>query len=88
MTTRLRVSIRTGILGAWTVMVGFVGVVLADRLVSIVDDAATTPLVTAGVPLASAVTGVLAGLYSGGSVSVFVGLLLVLVGWHQVLTAA
>ncbi|MFW5918727.1 MAG: hypothetical protein ACOCSF_00845 [Halanaeroarchaeum sp.] len=88
MTTRLRVSIRTGILGVWTVMVGSVGVLLADRLVSVVDDAAATPLVTAGVPLASSGTGVLAGLYSGGSVSVFVGLLLVLVGWHQVLAAA
>lgn len=85
MRTKLRFSMRTGILGAWTLMVGFVGVLLAERLVTAVDDAASTPIVTAGVPIAGALTAVLTGLYDGGSVSVFVGLLLVFVGWYQVL---
>lgn len=76
---------RTGIVGAWTLMIGFVGVLLAERLVTVVDDTASTPLVTAGIPIAGAVTALLASLYRGGSVSVFVGLLLVLVGWYQVL---
>ena len=85
MTTRLRLSMRTGIVGAWTLMVGFVGVLIAERLVTLVDDAASTPLVTAGVPIAGALTAVLTSLYDGGSLSVFVGLLLVFVGWYQVL---
>ena len=86
MTTRLRLSMRTGIVGAWTLMIGFVGVLVADRLVTVVDETASTPLVTAGVPIAGALTAVLTSLYDGGSVSVFVGLLLVFVGWYQVLT--
>lgn len=87
MTTRLRMSMRTGIVGAWTLMIGFVGVLVAERLVTVVDDSASTPLITAGVPIAGALTAVLSGLYDGGAVSVFIGLLLVFVGWYQVLTA-
>ncbi|MFW6265235.1 MAG: hypothetical protein ACOC2A_00480 [Halanaeroarchaeum sp.] len=86
MGTKARLSVRTGVVGAWTAMAGFVLVIVAERLVSLVDDAAAVPpLTTAGVPIASAVTAVLVGLYNGGSVSVFVGLLLLFVGWYQVL---
>lgn len=86
MAIKMRISVQTGIVGAWTAIVGFVIVVLVDRLVSIVDDGVVVPpLTTAGVPIASAVTAILVGLYNGGSVSVFVGLLLMFVGWYQVL---
>lgn len=86
MATKMRLSVRTGVVGAWTAMVGFVIVVIVDRLVSVVDDGVVVPpLTTAGVPIASAITAILVGLYNGGSVSVFVGLLLMLVGWYQVL---
>lgn len=86
MVTKVRLSVRTGVVGAWTAMVGFVLVVVVERLLSIVDDGVVTPtLATAGIPVASAIMAILVGLYNGGSASVFVGLLLVFVGWYQVL---
>ena len=92
MATKVRLSVRTGVVGAWTAMVGFVFVVLAERLVGVigvVDDGAVVPsLSTAGIPIASAVMALLVGLYNGGSASVFVGLLLVFVGWYQLLAVA
>lgn len=88
MATKVRFSVRTGVVGAWTAMVGFVLVVLAERLVGViggVDDGVVVPsLSTAGIPIASAVMAILGGLYNGGSASVFVGLLLIFVGWYQV----
>lgn len=89
MASRMRLSSRTGVVGAWIAMVGFVVLVVVERLVSVVDDGTVAPsLSTAGVPIASALTAFLVGLYNGGSVSVFVGLLLVFVGWYQLLAMA
>lgn len=89
MRSKVRLSARTGVVGAWTTIFGFVIVVLVERLVSVVDDGVVAPpLTTVGVPIASAVTAILVGLYNGGSVSMFVGLLLLFGGWYQVLAMA
>ena len=89
MESRARLSARTGVVGAWATMVGFVLVVVVERLVTVLEDGAMTPSVTtAGVPISGMITAFLGGLYNGGSVSVFVGLLMVFVGWYQVVTMA
>lgn len=89
MTSRARLSARTGVVGAWATMVGFVLLVVVERLVTVLEDGAMTPsLTTAGIPIGGMITAFLVGLYNGGSVSMFVGLLLVFVGWYQVITMA
>lgn len=87
MATATRLSVRTGIIGAWAVMLGVAVVVLVERLVSTLHESAATPsLAMAGVPVGGFVTSVLVGLYNGGSASVFVGILLIIVGWYQLLS--
>jgi len=88
MATAMRLSVRTGIVGAWAVMVGVAVVVLVERLVSTLHEgsAATPSVAMAGIPVGGFVSSILLGLYNGGSASVFVGILLIIAGWYQLLS--
>lgn len=90
MPTTLRLSVRTGVVGAWALMVGAVILVLVDRLVSVVGEGPSgAPAVAAvGIPVGAVVSSVLLGLYNGGSASVLVGIVLIAAGWYQLLALA
>lgn len=87
MATALRLSVRTGVVGAWALMVGAVVLVLVDRLVSVVGEgpAGSPTMATVGLPIGAVVSSVLLGLYNGGSASVLVGIVLIAAGWYQLL---
>ena len=87
MSATVRVYVRTGIVGAWAVFIGFALVLTASRLLTVMEPGAaeSTNLATAAMPLSSVVWEVLQNLYSGGAVSVFVGVVLVLLGWFLIL---
>ncbi len=94
MTATVRVYVRTGIVGAWAIFIGFALVLTASRLLTVVESgpaesatgaAEPTNLAAAAMPLSSILWDVLQNLYSGGALSVFVGVVLVLVGWFLIL---
>lgn len=89
MTATVRIYVRTGIVGAWAVFIGIALVLTANRLLTVVDPAATgaTNLDAAAMPLSVVVWEVVQNLYSGGTISVFVGIVLVLLGWFLILRA-
>lgn len=94
MSATVRVYVRTGIVGAWAIFIGSALVLTASRLLTVMETGAAasptgvaepTNLTAAAIPLSSIVWDVLQNLYSGGAVSVFVGIVLVLVGWFLIL---
>lgn len=89
MTATVRVYVRTGIVGAWAIFIGIAIVLTANRLLSLMDRAPTgsTDLAAASMPLSSILFDVLANLYSGGALSVFLGIVLILLGWFLILRA-
>jgi hypothetical protein len=90
MQTTIRAYVRTGIVGAWAVFLGFAVALTASRLLAIVDPEAMEMggLARAGLPLSSLIWHVLQRLYDGGAASVVLGIVLVLVGWFLVLRAS
>lgn len=89
MTATVRVYVRTGIVGAWAVFIGLALILTANRLLSVMDQAPTgsTELAAASMPLSTMVWDVLGNLYSGGALSVFIGIVLIVVGWFLILRA-
>ena len=87
MDSRARVYVRTGIVGAWAVFVGIALALTASRLLAIVTPAesGTDPLIAAGLPLTTILLDGVTTLYEGGAASVIVGIILVFVGWYQLL---
>lgn len=87
MTATVRVYVRTGIVGAWAVFIGIALVLTANRLISVMERAPTgsTDLAAASMPLSAVAWEVLGNLYSGGALSVFLGIVLILIGWMLIL---
>lgn len=89
MRTTFRLSVRTGVVGAWALMVGVAILVLVERLLALVAPATRTPpLTTAGVPLGALVASLLTGLYNGGAAAVLIGIVLIALGWYRLLSLA
>lgn len=89
MTATVRIYVRTGIVGAWAVFIGFGLVLTGNRLLTVVNPGATgaTDLDAASMPLSAVVSEVVQNLYNGGTISVFVGIVLVLMDWFLILRA-
>lgn len=89
MDSTFRVYVRTGIVGAWAVFVGIALVLTASRLLALFQpQESTAPLAAAGMPIAAILWDMLLGLYNGGAASVLLGILLVFLGWYQLLRMA
>ncbi|MFB6267791.1 MAG: hypothetical protein ABEI31_09040 [Halodesulfurarchaeum sp.] len=90
MARTLQLYVRTGIVGAWAVMLGFAVVIGVKRALSVLEPTTTRnpALTAAGFPVAGFVTALFTGLYNGGSMSMALGGLLVLVGWAQLVRLA
>ncbi|MFB6153496.1 MAG: hypothetical protein ABEJ27_04515 [Halodesulfurarchaeum sp.] len=90
MARTLQLYVRTGIVGAWAVMFGFAVVIGVKRALTVFQPTTTRnpALTAAGFPVAGFVTALVTGLYNGGSASMVIGGLLVLVGWVQLMRLA
>lgn len=87
MDTRARVYVRTGIVGAWAVFIGVALALAASRLLALFepDTAQSSTLAAAGFPLTTILVEGFTNLYEGGAASVIVGIVLVFLGWYQLL---
>lgn len=90
MDATIRAYVRTGIVGAWAVFLGFAVSLAASRLLAVVDRQTVEMggLARAGLPLSSQIWHVFQSLYEGGAASILLGIVLVLVGWFLVLRAS
>lgn len=91
MASTFRLSIRTGIVGAWASFVGVALILLVGRVLHVLDGGTKSDpsaLARAGVPIGALLTSAAMGLYNGGSVSILLGIVLVAAGWYQVLSLA
>ncbi|MFP4529704.1 MAG: hypothetical protein ACLFNC_00280 [Halodesulfurarchaeum sp.] len=87
MVSSVRLSIRASAVGAWAVLLGGTLVYGIDRLLGLLgsEGAKTSSLTAAGLPIVALAETALVNVYNGSAFSVFVGLLLVLGGWYQLL---
>lgn len=87
MTSAVRLYVRAGVVGSWAVLLGGTLILGIDRFLGMLgtDGTSSVPLATAGLPIVALAETALINVYNGSAVSVFVGLLLVLGGWYQLL---
>jgi hypothetical protein len=87
MATSVRLSVRAGVVGAWAVLLGGTLVYGIDRLLGVLgtESASSNSLAAAGLPVVALAETALLNVYNGSAMSVFVGVLLVLAGWYQLL---
>lgn len=87
MVTSVRLSVRTGAIGAWAVLLGGTLVYGIDRLLGLLgsEGAKSGSLAAAGFPVVALAETALINVYNGSAASVFVGVLLLLGGWYQLL---
>lgn len=87
MASTIRLYVRTGIVGAWAVMVGVALLFVAQRFLELFDPQESTGvgLTTAELPLLGFISSILMAVYNGGAMSVLLGIVLVFVGWYRLL---
>lgn len=87
MASAVRLYVRTGIVGSWAVLLGGTIVLGLDRLLGLLNTngSGSVTLATAGLPIVALAETALINVYNGSALSVFVGVLLVLGGWYQLL---
>ncbi|MFB6086710.1 MAG: hypothetical protein ABEJ84_07900 [Halodesulfurarchaeum sp.] len=86
MVSTVRLSARTGAVGVWAVLLGGTLVYGIDRLLGVLDEGARSgSLAAAGLPIVALAETALMNVYSGSAASVFIGVLLVLAGWYQLM---
>lgn len=87
MASAAKLYIRTGIVGSWAVLLGGTIVVALDRVLGLLSSNGSNSisLATAGLPIVALAETALINVYNGSALSVFVGVLLVLGGWYQLL---
>ncbi len=87
MASSVRLYVRTGVVGSWAVILGGTLILGIDRLLGMLgtDGTNSISLATAGLPIVALAETALINVYNGSAVSVFVGVLLLLGGWYQLL---
>ncbi|MFB6069686.1 MAG: hypothetical protein ABEJ76_01575 [Halanaeroarchaeum sp.] len=89
MASAIRYSARIGVVGAWAVILGAAILVSVDRALSLLARGGpSSGLTAARLPFDALLASTLTGIASGGSMAVVVGVLLIAVGWYQLLTLA
>lgn len=87
MVSSVRLSVRASAAGAWAVLLGGTLVYGVDRLLGLLgsEGVKSGSFAAMGLPIVALAETALINVYNGSAASVFVGVLLVLGGWYQLL---
>ncbi|MFW6385218.1 MAG: hypothetical protein ACOCY7_03685 [Halodesulfurarchaeum sp.] len=87
MASAIRLYVRTGILGAWAAIFGFVILFVTGRLLHVLREPQSVPpdVGSVGVSFFGILSSVVVPVYNGGVVSVAIGVVLVMTGWYRLL---
>lgn len=87
MPSAVKLYVRTGIVGSWAVLFGGSIVLALDWVLGHLsaNGSDSVPLAAAGLPIVALAETALINVYNGSAFSVLIGVLLVTIGWYQLL---